>query len=144
MGRSIKWPQGYKTTSYQEYFAHIEIYDMARELAYLDDISFSELILKSLSEYVETHYPGNPQLALTSFNESGLKPIRLEAKFLAAEISKGLKTIGNIKKSKGKYYFPGKPHRGLVKNLIRLARLNRKIKSEEYDDLVDRGERELE
>jgi len=53
-----------KHTTIYLYEVYSDVYEKAVELAKKEGISFSEIISKALAEYVEKHYPGNPQTPL--------------------------------------------------------------------------------
>lgn len=63
-GRPPKWPEGWRTTNLLIPRDHEPIWAKARELADREDITLSELVSKALAEYLNVHYPGNPQTPL--------------------------------------------------------------------------------
>lgn len=70
-----------RSTCISLYEKYVDVYPLACDLARLDGKSFSELVSIALKEYVETHYPGNPQLVLPSLIGETPLPLRLQAKF---------------------------------------------------------------
>ena len=66
-----------------------EILEKIEELARVEGVSRSELILRAIREYVENHYPGNPQLTLPSLED----PRRLPRRYKAVRILKALKPL---------------------------------------------------
>ena len=143
MPRRKRW-KALRITSFYIPLQFEDTMNLFEELARRDSLSVSELLHRAITEYVETHYPGQPVPPIDSFFEGGNKAVRLEAKYLSTKISKGLQTVKTLKERKGGGYQPNRLHNDLIKNVIKLARLNRKIRSEEYDELIDQGEKELE
>jgi len=45
----------------------IDLLKTALELAHREGLTFSAFVKKALAEYIERHYPGNPQLPLPKF-----------------------------------------------------------------------------
>jgi len=63
LGRPRK-RKGWKTTSLMLFEEYSEIYEKARDLAYREGITFSDIVAKALAEYLKIHFPGHPQLPL--------------------------------------------------------------------------------
>jgi len=124
-----------------------EAWGKAEKLARLEGVSLSELVSRALVEYVERHFPGNPQLPLSSFEEFDdryLRSVRLEAKFFAESATNLLKIIRRVKESRGEKYSPSDFHIDLFKAIIKLSKLNRRLGDVKYDELIDECELELE
>ena len=114
-----------------------EVYPKLCELARLEGKSFSELMSIAAKEYVELHYPGNPQLSLMSFTADGLKPARLEAKIVSREAEKWLKMLENP--DCAEYLKKRIRAKDLPSLILKLTRLNQRLRDEKVSDLVDRG-----
>ena len=140
IGRPKKWPKGWKLSSLMIYERYSEVYEKSRELAEREGITFSELVVRSLGEYIEGHYPGNPQIPLDSFVESGLKPVRLEVKIASRRTKWYLEKLGNPRV--GEQFKRDIRRKELPSLLVKLAKLNRRLRDEEVSELVDRGEME--
>jgi len=56
-----------------------DVLEALDQLAKVEGVSRSELILRAIKEYVENHYPGNPQLTLPSIEDPRLLPRRYKA-----------------------------------------------------------------
>jgi len=113
--------------------------DMLKELADRERISLSEILVNAAAEYVELHYPGNPAVPLTSFTDDGLKPARLEAKMVSRETEKWLKILENPKADRNlKKRIRTKDLPPLI---LKLAKVNQRVRDEEVSELGDRGER---
>jgi len=98
-------------------------------------------------KYVEPHFPSNPHSpreALKAIDDRYLKPLHLEAKFVAENATNLLKVIRRVKEAQGKHYRSGDFHTALFKTIIKLSKLNRRIGDVKYDELIDECERELE
>ena len=127
-----------KQYSLSLYAKYLHIYERAYELADREGKSFSEIINLALKEYVEGHYPGNPQPPLESFQPDGLKPVRLEALMLK---KKAEKLLEGIESNKG-----AESYRERVKSkvlppiIVKLSRLNLRLRSDEISKLVDRAD----
>lgn len=121
------------------YSKYGEIYPKLCELARREGKSFSELMSIAAKEYVELHYPGNPQLSLKSFTAEGLKPKRLEAKMVSREAEKWLKILENP--DAAEYLKKRIRTKDLPPLIVKLAKLNRRLGDEEVSELVDRGDR---
>ena len=108
------------------------------EMAQRERKPINTLILEALATLVQDKYPGNPQTPLTSFQENGLKPIRLEALFLTVEVENIVKALKNPKTSP--------QHRAHLSRevapmkVVRLARLNTRLREEKLQDLIDEAE----
>jgi len=134
-----------RNTTIYLYETYREVYGKAVELANREGRSFSELVSVALKEYVEHHFPGNPQLPLNSFEEFDdrhLRATRLEAKFVAESATNLLKILRRVKESRGEQYSPSDFHIDLFKAIIKLSKLNRRLGDAKYDELI--GECELE
>jgi hypothetical protein len=62
----------YKALIIKSFYCPIESKEMiekGEELAGTEKISFSEIIMKALAEYLHLHYPGNPQIQLNPTDE---------------------------------------------------------------------------
>ena len=126
------------------YRPYQDVYDMFEALARMEGKSFSELASVAFREYVEKHYPGNPQVPLKSFEafkDSRLKPLRIEAKLVAKNIISIIEHLEHIEKEDLRLRVRDNM---LPKPLIKLARLNLSLQDDEYKELVERGEKLLE
>jgi len=130
-----------RQTTISLYESYGDTYEKASELARREGVSFSELVSIALREYLEGHYPGNPLPPLESFGENGLKAVRLEARFLGRDVEKLIDKLKSDKSSKS--YKTRIRTRELPKKLVRLARLDRRLKGE-YSDIIDKGEEALD
>jgi len=140
IGRPKKWPKGWKLSSLMIYERYSEVYEKSRELAEREGITFSELVVRSLGEYIEGHYPGNPQIPLDSFVESGLKPVRLEVKIISRKVEWWL---GKLEDPRLDEQFKKRARASdLPPLLVKLSRLNLRLRDEEISELVERGEKE--
>jgi len=130
-----------RATTIYLYESYKEVYEKAVELARREGISFSELVSRALREYVENHYPGNPQLPIESYTPNGLKPIRLEAKLISRELTKMLKRLNDPRVSEEHKRWIRRE--GLPKTVLKLARLNKKLRDNRYSGLIELGEKEI-
>ena len=121
------------------YERYREVYEKAKELAVRESVTFSELVAKALGEYVEAHYPGNPQMSLESFSDAGLKPLRLEAKMLTQKAERFLEKLGDPRISNS--WRRELKTKRLPQLLVKLSRLNLRLRDDEISGLVERGER---
>ena len=114
--------------------------DMLKELADRERISLSEMLVNAAAEYVENHYPGNPQMALESFKDDGLKPVRLEVKIISRKVEWWL---GKLEDPRLDEQFKKRARASdLPPLLVKLSRLNLRLRDEEISELVERGEKE--
>lgn len=153
-----------RNTTIYLYRPYEKVYKMAVELANMEGKSFSELVSRSLKEYVERHYPGNPQTALKSFEEfedERVRPMRIEAEAAAREIRKRLEFVEEYNPSKlepleiwlreskqeewERIYKVRRESviQDLPRHVVKLARLNRIVQSDEYDGLIEKFEKIL-
>lgn len=102
MGRPKKFKDG---TTNMSYSIPNEIKDDTTkkldELAVMESMSRSEVIVKALVEYIENHYPGNPQLTLSSVTGMTPLPKLLQMRQLNEELNL---TIKEIARTKGKQH----------------------------------------
>jgi len=114
-------PRRYKAihiTSFYIPVEKIEVLEKARDLAKIERITFSELIVNALHEYVERHYPGNPQIRL----EPSVNPL-MEPKSIKAEfIYEDLKDLMNWNIRNGLWY------RKMRRLIVALSELNKVLK----------------
>jgi len=127
-----------KQYSLSLYAKYLHIYERAYELADREGKSFSEIINLALEEYVDVHYPGNPQTALESFQPDSLKPARLEAKMITQKVEELLERLEDGKGSEG--YKNRVRLKTLPPLIVKLARLNLRLHSDEISDIVDRAD----
>jgi len=134
--------KGYRITSF---YIPVEFEDLskkAEELMKIEGLSFSELLLEALKEYVEVHYPGNPQLTLPSIcDQDSEKPLRLVAKFDCEELETILK---ELKDSRGSLEYKRDLRERCKKLLIKLCRANIRLKDEKINELIDHALKKLE
>jgi len=60
-------PRRYSSIIIKSFYAPAEakdIIDKANELAAREGITFSDVVMRALAEYLKIHFPGNPQLPL--------------------------------------------------------------------------------
>lgn len=111
-----------------------EVYEKTEELAKREGISPSAIVLKALIEYLKLHYPGQPTPPLESFIPNGLRAVKLEVKFVTKEIKK---LLNFIKEKEGAESYKKEIRRELLPiKTLKLARLNKKVKSEEISKLI--------
>jgi len=114
-----------------------EVYGMAVELSRRENKSLSLIFSIALAEYVENHYPGNPQTPMESFT-GGNRAKTLEAKGVAEDVQRCLNAL-NL--GRGDTSYLKRVRESLSKYIVKLARLNRVLRLEEYDELIDEGDR---
>jgi len=108
----------------------------------VEGFSFSELLLEALKEYIEVHYPGNPQLTLPSISDpTSEKPLRLETKFAAQELES---LIEILEKKQGSLPFRRDLENRVKQLLVKLAKMNQRFKDQKVNDLIEKAERGLE
>lgn len=56
-----------------------ELRKKAKHLCHLDHIGFSRVLMLALQEYIERHYPGNPQIALPEIIQMIEEPFQYQA-----------------------------------------------------------------
>ena len=127
-----------KQYSLSLYAKYLHIYEKAYELADREGKSFSELINLALEEYVEVHYPGNPQPPLEAFQPDSLKPARLEAKMITQEVA-GL--LDRLESGQGSDGYRNRVRSKIMPPLIvKLSRLNLKLRDDEVSEIVNRAD----
>ena len=137
-------PRRYKSVAVTSFYypqEASEVIEKAKELAKLEGITFSELIVKALHEYVERHYPGNPQIPLTVFTKTSPKAKTLEAKIVARDLKKNIESFKRLMMSKPMAYYTVRED--MKKNMLKLAKLNEILQNSEYDELIREAEKLL-
>lgn len=111
-----------------------EVYPKFCELAKIEGMSFSELTSRAMKEYVEFHYPGNPQLTLQSVTDPlAQKPLRLQAKFQREELKSLVKIL---KEQRGTPPYREDIRDKAKKLILKLSRLNRRLRNGDVDELI--------
>lgn len=129
----------YRVTSFYLPVEYNEIAQKAEELTQVEGISFSELILNALEEYVNLHYPGNPQTILPSLlDPNGLKPLRLEAKFLFKDFQRVMMQLED-KIEDLELGFRRELRHKAIEQMNKLARMNRRLKDRDIDEFIDKA-----
>ena len=127
-----------KQYSLSLYAKYLHIYERAYELADREGKSFSEIINLALEEYVDVHYPGNPQTALESFQPDSLKPARLEAKMITRKVESLLDRLEN---GQGSDSYKNRVRFKILPPLVvKLSRLNLRLRNDEVSDVVNRAD----
>jgi len=126
------------------YEKYKDVYPLAYELARIEGISFSELVSRALKEYVEKHYPGNPQIQITSFTNSNFSK-RFEAVLVAEDLKKHIEALRRVKEilrerpqSQTQAYF-NELREKLKRETLRLIRLNELLREEKYNKLIEKA-----
>jgi len=134
LGRPKKW-KGWRVTSLMVYEEYEEAYEKAKELADREGITFSELVARALSEYVSSHYPGNPQLPLIheEHRDYRLRPVEIEVEMVARR----LRALLDQDPEAWSY----DDRRLLNEWMLKLARLNAKLRDPELDELIEEARR---
>jgi len=135
IGRPKKWKK-WKLTSVMIPSEYEEVYKKAEDLARIEAISLSEIIAKALKEYVEVHYPGNPQLTLPSITGEAPRPLRLEARFESADLRKFVELLES---GKGSTAYRSEIREKCKKLILKLSRLNQRLKDEKIEKLIERA-----
>lgn len=142
MPRPRRW-KSYRITSF---YIPVEFEDTAKkgeELAKVEGWSFSELLTQALKEYVEFHYPGNPQLILPSLlDPKELKPIRLEARFLVKEIHDATEYLKT--KENNSLAFWSVLQKRTIQRISKLTKLNQRLKNPRIDEVIDAASKILD
>jgi len=129
--------KGYRITSIYLPVETEEITKKAEELQKVEGWCFSELVVQALKEFVEVHYPGNPQLILPSLlDPDHLKPLRLEAKFLFKDFQHMIQTLQG---KKVEPVFRRELHRKAVQEMSKLAKMNERLKDKSIDQYLDQA-----
>jgi len=135
-GRPPKW-KGYKITSLMLLDDYDEVYKKASELAEIEGITFAEIVARALAEYVEKHYPGNPQIPLPTYTGQVPMAKTLEARITARQLKKDLDLLKVIYSKRDNTLYRYEVESRVVKLVKKLARLNALLNKEEYQELVD-------
>lgn len=106
-----------------------EVYKKVEELCRIEGKSFSELVSEALKEYVERHYPGNPQLTLPQFEKGASKSLRLRLQLAATELE-------DLLRRRPDPLYHATWRRDLLKAAIRVQSLQEKVGTRKYDQLV--------
>lgn len=131
-------PRRFKSVRITSIYLPVESEDVtkkAEELQKVEGLSFSELVLQALKEYVEIHYPGNPQLILPSLlDPQHLKPLRLEAKYLFKDFQR---MIGVLKEKHGELSFRRDIRQKAIQQMTKLVKMNQKLKDKRIDEFIE-------
>lgn len=134
--------KGYRITSF---YIPVECEDTtkkAEELARVEHCSFSEILMRAMTEYVQFHYPGNPQLILPSLLDlEAPKPCRLEAKFLFKDFQRLMKLL---EAKGGEHTYRRQIREKAIQEMTKLARLNERLKDKEIDEFINKASKILE
>jgi hypothetical protein len=134
--------KGYRITSFYVPVECEDVTTKAEELARVEGWSFSELLIRALTEYVGVHYPGNPQLILPSIiDPTYLKPLRLEARFLCEDLRRFIKGL-EIKH--GESVFRRDLRARAIQHMNKLAKMNLRLNDKTIDALIDLASKTLE
>jgi len=126
--------QGLRITSFYLPIEYLDLLDKLRELAERDGISLSEKIVDAIKEYVEVHYPGNPQTSLDPIiKPDATKPLRLQALFDAKELESVIEKLRSAENSlyRGTLVDKGK------KLVLKLSKANIRLNDERIDALIE-------
>jgi hypothetical protein len=141
MGRPRRF-KSYRITSFYIPVECEEIDKKADELAKVEKWSKSELLLHALKEYVEVHYPGNPQLILPSLlDPQALKPQRLEMKFLFRDFKRLVKLL---EAKSGELGYRRDIRQKAIQQMTKLGRMNQRLKDKTVEEFIDEAEKILE
>jgi len=130
--------KGVVTKSFYIPLEYLEVFEKLEKLAEMERKSTSLMIVDAIAEYVERHYPGNPQLPLVheDMEHFRLQADEMEASREAAYLRYALPRIG-----RGEL---GGEARGVAwESALRLARLNRRLRRRRYYELVEEARRVL-
>ena len=142
MPRPRRW-KAIRITSFYIPLEAEEIVKKAEELAKREDITLSELIIKALKEYVERHYPGNPQIPLPTYTGQ-LPPAKtLEARITARQLKQDLELLKVIYAKKDNTLYRYQVESRVVKLVKELAKLNSILKNKDYQDLINEAAKVL-
>jgi hypothetical protein len=134
--------KGYRITSFYIPNEYDDVAKKAEELKKVEGWSFSELLLHALTEYVEVHYPGNPQLILPSLvDPSEQKPLRLEAKFISQDLQRLVDVLSG---KQGEATFRHELRHRAIQQLNKLAKINLRLKDKTVDEVVDKASKVLD
>jgi len=137
-GRPPKW-KGYKITSLMLLDDYDEVYKKASELAEIEGITFAEIVAKALAEYVEKHYPGNPQIPLPTYTGQVPMAKTLEARITARQLKKDLELLKVIYSKRDNTLYRYEVESRVIKLVKKLAKLNTILKNKEYQDLINQA-----
>jgi len=116
-----------------------EVYKKASELAEIEGITFAEIVAKALAEYVEKHYPGNPQIPLPTYTGQVPMAKTLEARITARQLKKDLELLKVIYAKKDNTLYRYEVESRVIKLVKKLAKLNTILKNKEYQDLINQA-----
>lgn len=105
------------------------------ELAAKDKTSFGDKVLDAIAEYVSVHYPGNPQVPLESFINSGNLSLRLEAKFTAEDLERAVHMSEKPDLHEARPFWLNLTK----KYLIKIVRLNDRLPGRPYQVLINKA-----
>jgi hypothetical protein len=126
--------QGLRITSFYLPIEHSELIDKLRELAERDGSTLSEKIVDAIREYIQVHYPGNPQVCLDSIiKPDAPKPLRLQALFDMQELEAVIRDLTNSKNH---------IHRQILvdrgkKLVLKLSKANMRLNDGKIDELIE-------
>jgi len=116
-----------------------EVYKKASELAEIEGITFAEIVAKALAEYVEKHYPGNPQIPLPTYTGQVPMAKTLEARITARQLKKDLELLKVIYSKRDNTLYRYEVESRVIKLVKKLAKLNTILKNKEYQDLINQA-----
>jgi hypothetical protein len=132
----------YRITSFYIPAECEEVAKKADELSKVEGWSFSELLIHALKEYVQVHYPGNPQLILPSLiDPQSLKPLRLEARLICEDLERSIK---DLEKKKGDVGFRHDLRLRAIQQLNKLAKANLRLRDKKIDELIETASHSLD
>jgi len=144
MVRPRKW-KATKTTSILLYEEYDEIYKKAEELAKREfNGSFSQLIAHALKEYIERHYPGNPQIPITGFMPGKMEKdllFKLEAKLIRNKLKN---ILGVLKRDPRDDLKREILEVKLPEVLSKAIKIMQKYKSEELKQLIEQTKKYID
>lgn len=135
--------QGVIITSFYVPIESKEIIEKAKELAHRDATTLSEIILEALKEYIEKHYPGNPQIPLMVYTGEVEPAKTLEAKITAKQLREDIDLLKRLRKVNTDGYYLYQVETRIIKMMKKLTKLNHLLKNKEYTELIKRAEEVL-
>jgi len=134
-------PKRYEGISVKSFYYPVELKSLiekAEKLAKTERITFSELVWKALQEYVERHFPGNPQVTIPSVVEWQPRAPLYELKLVMESLERKLKSL---KRSSEEYRLDWLIE--AQKAFVKAVRLNDIVKDRKVDERLKEIAKEI-
>jgi hypothetical protein len=128
--------KAYRITSFYLPIEYEDITKKAEELMKVEGYSFSEMLLEALKEYVQNHYPGNPQTILPSHTDRALQPLRLKAHWSIRDLERDL---GILKAKRGSAQYLDEVRKRAEKTVVDLSSINLTVKDSGIQTVIDKA-----